>query len=111
MKSQALVKTANIVWARSQARLSRFELAKKLSVKEDRIEEWEKGESFPTFKQAQKLADSTHIPFFQYFFVDFLKFRYYVNPFFLINILIYEISYFYTKPITTFKSTFNKISW
>lgn len=63
MKSQALVKTANIVWARSQARLSRFELAKKLSVKEDRIEEWEKGESFPTFKQAQKLADSTHIPF------------------------------------------------
>ncbi len=50
-------------WARERARMSVSALAKKLNVREDKIDAWEKGDKPPTFKQAQNFADKTHIPF------------------------------------------------
>jgi len=50
-------------WARQRARLSVDVLAKKLNVPVDKIQAWESGNLSPTFRQAQKFADKTHIPF------------------------------------------------
>jgi len=49
-------------WARERAGLSVEVLAKKMSVKPERVTGWEESGEL-TFKQAQKLADVTHIPF------------------------------------------------
>lgn len=52
-----------LLWARERAQMSANVLAKKLSVSTDQLDAWEKGDKPPTFKQAQKFADKTHIPF------------------------------------------------
>ena len=49
-------------WARQRAGLSVDALAKKMSVKAERVTGWEESGEL-TFKQAQKLADVTHTPF------------------------------------------------
>lgn len=63
MTAQARVTPKLLHWARERARLSPFDLAKKLPVKPEQITAWENGEKLPTFKQAQKLAQATHVPF------------------------------------------------
>lgn len=49
-------------WARERAGLSVDGLSKKMSVKPERVTDWENNGEL-TFKQAQKLANVTHIPF------------------------------------------------
>jgi Zn-dependent peptidase ImmA (M78 family)/DNA-binding XRE family transcriptional regulator len=63
MIAQARVTPKLLHWARERAQLSPFDLAKKLPVKPEQITAWENGEKLPTFKQAQKLALATHVPF------------------------------------------------
>ncbi|MGO9262606.1 MAG: ImmA/IrrE family metallo-endopeptidase [Bryobacteraceae bacterium] len=60
---RALITPGLILWARERARAKRDEVAKKLSIKPESIEGWELGNSFPTFNQAQHLADILHVPF------------------------------------------------
>ncbi|KPB70113.1 DNA-binding protein [Pseudomonas syringae pv. maculicola] len=43
--------------------MSAAQLARKLPVKPERVEEWEAGEAKPTFLQAQKWASVAHVPF------------------------------------------------
>ena len=61
--SQALVNPEILSWARDRAGLSLSVLAKKMSIKEERLEAWEAGERKPTFKQAKTLANKVYIPF------------------------------------------------
>jgi len=63
MVTQAIVKPALLHWARERARLSIFELADGLPVKPEKLQAWEAGQAFPTFRQAQKLATLTRVPF------------------------------------------------
>jgi len=51
-----------LTWARERAQFSPGMLAKKLNIKEDKLDSWKIGEIQPTFKQAQKIAKATHIP-------------------------------------------------
>ncbi len=63
MATQALVNPEILIWARNRSGLSLSVLAKKLSVPVDKVSSWEKGEAKPTFRQAQKIAATTHTPF------------------------------------------------
>lgn len=63
MSQAALVNPSLLTWSRERAGLSTAQVAKKLPVKPDRVEEWEAGETKPTFLQAQKWASLAHIPF------------------------------------------------
>lgn len=51
-------------WARERASLTQDELARKVGVKAERVQEWEKTGRLP-FGQAQKLAKATYTPFGQ----------------------------------------------
>lgn len=71
MAEQALINPRIISWARKRAGLSEDSLAKKLNIKDTKkILEWEAGETKPTFKQAQKIASATNIPFGYLFLID-----------------------------------------
>lgn len=71
MAEQALINPRIISWARERAGLSEDSLAKKLSIKDTKkILEWEAGEAKPTFRQAQKIASATNIPFGYLFLID-----------------------------------------
>jgi Predicted Zn peptidase len=63
MSQAALVNPSLLTWSRERAGLSTEQVAKKLPVKPDRVQEWESGETKPTFLQAQKWASLAHIPF------------------------------------------------
>lgn len=63
MSQAALVNPTLLTWSRERAGLSAEQVAKKLPVKADRVQEWEAGETKPTFLQAQKWASLAHIPF------------------------------------------------
>lgn len=63
MSQAALVNPSLLRWSRERAGLSTEQVAKKLPVKRDRVQEWEAGETKPTFLQAQKWASLAHIPF------------------------------------------------
>lgn len=63
MAQQALVNPSLLAWARERAQMSIDVLSAKLTSQPDRIKAWENGEQKPTFKQAQKLAKTLHIPF------------------------------------------------
>lgn len=63
MSQAALVNPSLLTWSRERAGLSTEQVAKKLPVKPDRVQEWEAGETKPTFLQAQKWASLAHIPF------------------------------------------------
>lgn len=60
---QAMIQHDILKWAIERAQISIEVLSKKLSVKADKIEKWLSGETKPTFKQAQNLAEKLHIPF------------------------------------------------
>lgn len=61
--SHALVTPRLLTWSRLRAGLSEFDVADKIPVKPEKVFEWEIGDSQPTFKQAQKWALLSHIPF------------------------------------------------
>ncbi|WP_448091093.1 ImmA/IrrE family metallo-endopeptidase [Pseudomonas azerbaijanoccidentalis] len=63
MSQAAYVNPSLLTWSRERAGLSTEQVAKKLPVKPDRVQEWEAGEAKPTFLQAQKWASVAHIPF------------------------------------------------
>jgi len=52
-----------LAWALERLKASDRRIAKSLNVKLDRFHLWETGESRPTFRQAQLLADALKIPF------------------------------------------------
>lgn len=53
---EALVKPELLVWARKHTGLTVEQAAKKVQVKPDRLESWEKGEKRPTLRQLRKLG-------------------------------------------------------
>lgn len=61
--STALISPAVLRWARERSHLEPDFLAEKAHVKLDNLLLWEKGETKPTFKQAQDIANVLHIPF------------------------------------------------
>lgn len=63
MAQQALVNPSLLAWARERAQMSIDALSDKLQSKPERISAWENGNQRPTFKQAQKLAKTLHVPF------------------------------------------------
>lgn len=69
MATQALINPALLRWARSRAGLSLEDAAQGASVKLAQLVSWEAGESRPTFRQAQNLAQALHTPF-GYLFLD-----------------------------------------
>lgn len=52
-----------LAWAREQSGYPPESVAKRLGVKTDRLEAWERGELKPTVRQAQELAKFYHRPF------------------------------------------------
>lgn len=53
---EALVKPELLIWARETAGLTRDEAAKKVQVKPERLESWERGGRRPTINQLRKLS-------------------------------------------------------
>lgn len=61
--AQALVSPRMIQWARIRRRMTEDALARSIQSHSDRIRRWESGDARPTFRQAQKLARTLHVPF------------------------------------------------
>ena len=60
----AYISAPIVKWARERAGLSQDELAAQLhNVKPNQIDAWERGQSYPTFVQAEKLAEQVRLPF------------------------------------------------
>ena len=59
----ALVTPHVLTWARQRRNVGVDELAAKLNVKPEAIGAWEAGERRPTFRQAQRFAQTLHVPF------------------------------------------------
>jgi len=66
--AEAIITPDVLKWARKRAEFSQDDAAQKVKVRPDRFIEWENGDSRPTFRQAQMLAQAFHIPF-GYFFL------------------------------------------
>jgi len=56
-----------LVWAREESGYGLERVAKRLQVKEERVEAWEKGERQPTFRQVEELAKFLHRPLSVFF--------------------------------------------
>ncbi len=56
-----------LVWARKESGYGLERVAKRLQVKEERVEAWEKGERQPTFRQVEELAKFLHRPLSVFF--------------------------------------------
>jgi len=63
MAERAYITPEVLKWARETAKISETDAAAKVSVKAEKITEWENGESQPTINQAIKLAKSYQRPF------------------------------------------------
>lgn len=61
--TEALINSEVLRWARERAQLIPEQLAKIADVKLDKLLLWEQGEARPTFNQAQRLAQTLHVPF------------------------------------------------
>ncbi|MEO5332644.1 MAG: XRE family transcriptional regulator [Magnetococcus sp. YQC-5] len=61
--AKALIEPVMLRWARERASLSEDRLAQKLAIRVEQLLTWEKGTDFPTFRQAEKIAQHTHVPF------------------------------------------------
>lgn len=61
--TDAIIATEVLSWAREKNELSQEGLAHNLGISVDKIESWESGEKFPTFRQAIDLAKALRIPF------------------------------------------------
>lgn len=70
---KALITPEVLAWARSLDAITQEEASRKLNVKEERIDEWEKGTSMPTLRQAKKLAKYYRVPFVYFYLPDIPK--------------------------------------
>ena len=63
--TQAKINPLILQWARRRLELTEEQLAQRigLGAKPQRLQVWERGQEFPTFRQAQALARVLHIPF------------------------------------------------
>lgn len=66
----ALVTPKILVWARNLDGFSLDEVAAKLHVKTEQIEEWEQGVSHPTLLRAKKMAQIYRVPFVYFYLPD-----------------------------------------
>lgn len=67
--TEALVNPEMLRWARERVGLPPADLARALRVSEERVLAWERGERRPTFRQAERWAARTHVPF-GYLYLD-----------------------------------------
>ncbi|TFY86903.1 ImmA/IrrE family metallo-endopeptidase [Pseudomonas kairouanensis] len=63
MTQTAFINPAILSWSRQRAGLTEAQVAKGMTVKLERVVQWEGGESLPTFTQAQRWAATVHVPF------------------------------------------------
>ncbi|NTV95178.1 MAG: ImmA/IrrE family metallo-endopeptidase [Thiobacillus sp.] len=63
MTTQARINAEVLQWARERARLTVEQLAHGAHAKPEQVIAWEDGITYPTFRQAQNLASTAHIPF------------------------------------------------
>lgn len=70
---KALVTPEVLVWARSLDAITQEEVSKKMNVKKDKIDEWERGTSMPTLRQAKNLAKYYRVPFVYFYLPDVPK--------------------------------------
>lgn len=63
MGSQAFITPGVLRWARLRDHLTTEDAAKRLSVKPERFEAWERGTERPTFRQAESVAHHLRVPF------------------------------------------------
>ena len=63
MAQTAFINPVILSWSRQRAGLSKAQVAKGMTIKLERVTEWEGGQSLPTFNQAQKWAAIVHVPF------------------------------------------------
>lgn len=61
--STANINTKMLTWARERSGIGLSEFAKKCGVDEERLSEWESGNSSMTFNQAMQYAEKAYIPF------------------------------------------------
>ena len=61
--AEALVTRPILVWARERAHLTVEDVATRIGTSPATVRAWEKGEARPTFRQAQKFAEISRIPF------------------------------------------------
>ena len=61
--TEAMVTPDLLAWARNRRGLEVLDLASKLNVKPEAVAAWEAGERRPTFRQAQRLAQTLYVPF------------------------------------------------
>lgn len=66
----ALVTPEILAWARKLDGFSLDEVAAKLHVKTEQIEEWEQGVSHPTLLRAKKMAQIYRVPFVYFYLPD-----------------------------------------
>lgn len=70
MAERAYITARVFRWARESARISEEIAASKVAVSIDKFKAWERGEDYPTIKQAQKLAKEYRRPFALFFLPD-----------------------------------------
>ncbi|MAT96848.1 MAG: DNA-binding protein [Anaerolineaceae bacterium] len=61
--TQAIVTPELLRWARGRAEVALEEVAKSANVSPEKVASWEQGESYPTLRQARKIANKLKIPF------------------------------------------------
>jgi transcriptional regulator with XRE-family HTH domain len=67
-KTGAHINPEMLIWARNTVKLSVGLAAEKIGVKAEKLQSWEKGESFPTIKQLYKIAHVYRRPFALFLF-------------------------------------------
>ena len=61
--TEAMVTPEVLTWARQRHEMELTVLASKLNVKPEAVAAWETGDRRPTFRRAQRFAQSLHVPF------------------------------------------------
>lgn len=61
--AEAQINPAILTWALQRSGIDALVLADKLGTAASRVESWEAGERKPTFRQAKRIAEITHVPF------------------------------------------------
>lgn len=67
-RTNAHINPKMLVWSRNTVKLTVELAAEKIGVKTEKLEAWEKGESFPTVKQLYKVANVYKRPFALFYF-------------------------------------------
>ncbi len=70
MADKAYITAKVFKWARESAKITTETAAVKVAVSEQKLNEWESGESYPTIRQAQNLAKAYKRPFALFFLPD-----------------------------------------